>query len=401
MQIIFVGTSVLAAMTKIIVNSQKCLKQSVINMLIKLYPLPFCESIEAFESILLILPKPSLRNIKLITFIFILYLLILADGLFYQFINTRYLFIAISTLGPFLFPIHIVWSAAFFEATVVRIHCLYKVIRFGRSSVTWYDIAKRIKKDDHPVYFKICRFLFIVIFFAGTSIISSQHLLKLAEYSTPLDYFVNFTWTVIQIYMIRFALTDLIFIYIAALNCYMYLINKMDDLLNTFNQPFLNIDCVPQYITMMRLINNTNSLMRLISLVNGLTVIPFFSGVLIMAITYPENSLQVFIKYFHVIPGILFGIRGVIMTIVLARIDYRSKYLHQLIASRIARGNVTGFVTRRQLLFIMEDLSSDKNHLVMREYSGSPSTEMDVMMNVFSIAQFCMLLMDFSVDFFL
>ena len=120
-----------------------------------------------------------------------------------------------------------------------------------------------------------------------------------------------------------------------------------------------------------------------------------------MAITYPENSLQVFIKYFHVIPGILFGIRGVIMTIVLARIDYRSKYLHQLIASRIARGNVTGFVTRRQLLFIMEDLSSDKNHLVMREYSGSPSTEMDVMMNVFSIAQFCMLLMDFSVDFFL
>ena len=116
-----------------------------------------------------------------------------------------------------------------------------------------------------------------------------------------------------------------------------------------------------------------------------------------MAITYPENSLQIFIKYFYVIPGILFGVRGVIMTIVLARIDYQSRCLYKLIASRIARGNVTGFVTREQLMFIMDDLSSRKNHLVMREYSGSPSTQMDVMVNVLSIAQFCMLLMEFSV----
>ena len=90
---------------------------------------------------------------------------------------------------------------------------------------------------------------------------------------------------------------------------------------------------------------------------------------------------------------------GVVMAIVLAHIDHTSKTLYKLLASRIARGQITGFVSIQQLMLILDDLSCRKNHLVMREFSGSPSTQIDVMMNVLSIAQFVMLSMDFSFKF--
>ena len=159
------------------------------SMLMNIFPLIFCESLESFESVLLILPKLCTKNIIILIFIYIYYSLILADGLFYKFINTRYLFLPMSSLGTFLNPVHIIWASSFIEATIMRTHCLYKVITSGRSSLIWYDIAMRIKKDDHPIYFKISWLLFLGIFLSSFMIFSSQHVLKLTEFSTSLDYF--------------------------------------------------------------------------------------------------------------------------------------------------------------------------------------------------------------------
>ena len=149
----------------------------------------------------------------------------------------------------------------------------------------------------------------------------------------------------------------------------------------------------------MMLVKQANHLMKFISLVNSLIVIPFVATGIMISITYPENDVQLLLKYTYVVPIILYSFRGVVMTIVLAQIDRRSKILYKLLASRIARGQITGFVSVKQLMLIMEDLTCQKNHMVMREYSGSPSTQMDVMMNVLSICQFVMLLMDFGLKF--
>ena len=214
-----------------------------------------------------------------------------------------------------------------------------------------------------------------------------------------IDYAVNIAWTIIQRILMRFTIVEFPYFYIVSFSCYAYVKEKMDTLLRKFGEPLLNIELVPQYRRMIRLIKNVNPLMKLLSFTNGLAVIPSFSIVFLMVITHPENYLQLFIKYVHVIPSIIYGVRGVVMTIVLARIDYRSKCIYKLIASRIARGETTGFISVKQLMFIMDDLSGRKNHLVIREYSQSPSTQIDVMMNVLSIAQFVMLLMQFGLKF--
>ena len=139
--------------------------------------------------------------------------------------------------------------------------------------------------------------------------------------------------------------------------------------------------------------------MKLISFANGLLVIPFVAIGILIFMTDTENDLQFFIKYVYVIPTIIFAFRGVAMTIVLAHIDHRLKTLYKLLASRMARGETTGFVSVKQLMLILDDLGCRRNHLVMREFSGSPSTQMDVLMNVLSIAQFVMLSMEFSLKF--
>ena len=296
--------------------------------------------------------------------------------------------------------VHIVWAVGFFEMLMLRTHCLYKTVRYGRSSLAWYNVATKIKKSDHPIYFQFLRIFFIGDFAACCLALCCVHIMKLTESSTPLDYLVNITWIIIQILLLRFTVVDFPYFYIISFNCYIYVKEKMDNLLRDFSEPFLDIDLVPKYRRMVKLVKDVNPLMQLISFTNGLTVIPFFSLIFMLAITYPENHLQLFIKYAHVIPGVIIAFRGVVMTIVLARIDYESKCLYKLIASRIARGNIIGFVTRKQLMFIMDDLSCRRNHLIMREFSGSPSTQMDVMTNVLSIFQFCMLLMEFKVRYF-
>ena len=156
---------------------------------------------------------------------------------------------------------------------------------------------------------------------------------------------------------------------------------------------------MPEYLKVIRLIKQVNPLMKLISFTNALTTIPFAGLGVVIIVTYPEDSLQSLIKYCYLMPVVVFSLRGVVLTIVLAHIDRKSKILYKLLASRIARGETTGFISVKQLMFIMDDLSGRKNHLVIREYSQSPSTQIDVMMNVLSIAQFVMLLMQFGLKF--
>ena len=359
----------------------------------------FGDSIERFTSDLFILPNFNWKSSLVIFVINLYYFIFVTEGFLYKFINTRFLFLPTRALGPFESAIHGLWGITIFELIILRAHCLYKMVRHGRSSLAWYDISTKIKISDHPTYFIIFRLLFFGIFGGCLVAILFNHALKITEQPTYLDYVVNMAWIIIQILLLRFAMVEFPYFYIVGFSCYIHVKDKMDNLLRNFNEPILDIDLVSQYLKLIKLIKIVNPLMRLILFTNGLTVIPHFSIIFMIFVTHPENTLQFFCKYVHVLPGIFYSVRGMILTIVLAKIDYRSRCLYKQIASRIARGNVTGYITHKQLLVMMDDLSSNKNHLVMREYSGSPSTQMDVMMNVFAIAQFSMLLMDFSVGF--
>lgn len=80
----------------------KNIRRLTVQTLKKLCPLAFCESFESFTSVLLILPKLCVRNVLVLLFIYVYYGLNIADGLLYRLIDTRFLFLPVSSLGSFL-----------------------------------------------------------------------------------------------------------------------------------------------------------------------------------------------------------------------------------------------------------------------------------------------------------
>ena len=362
-------------------------------------PYLFCNSWEESNSIMIIFPKFNLKNALTLICLYLYYLAFMIDGLFYLWIDTRFLLIPTTILGPFMHIIHIICVTGFGECILFRTYCLYKMIRFGRSSIVWHTILLKINQSDHPKLFNVSKFLFFQLFVGASAVFTANHIAKLVEWSNLLDYVVHIGWIFIQIGLLRFTPSEFPYFYIAAYSCYLYVKEQMDLLLKQFREPLLDIQLVSEYLKLIKLVKQVNPLMKLISLTNSLTVIPYAGSVIVTIITYPQNDLQLVIKYSYLMTALLFSVRGVIMTIVLANIDCRSKMLYKLLASRIARGQITGFVSVRQLMLIMDDLASHKNHLVMKEYSGSPANQMDVMVNVLSIPQFVMLVMQFSLKF--
>ena len=139
-----------------------------------------------------------------------------------------------------------------------------------------------------------------------------------------------------------------------------------------------------------------NPLTGLISFSNDALIIPFVSLTIVIALTHAENYMQFIIKCVYFVPSFTYAIRGVLLTAILANIDSKSRILYKLIASRIACGNISGYVSRRFLMFILEDISSRRNHISLKGYLGSTKKRRDTMFYILAIGQFVMLLINFS-----
>ena len=377
------------------------MKLTMMNIIKFAFPFLFCQSWEDITSVTLILPKYTIKNIITLACLYLYHLVFITDGLFYLWINTRFLFSPTTILGPFVGSVHLICAAGVGECALIRSYCLYKMIRYGKGSIDWQVTLRKIKQNDQVKLFKIMQFLFFQVALTTTTIVVLNHVVKLLVWSTTLDYVVNISWIFVHITLLRYTPIEIPYVYIVAYFCYSYVKEQMDSLLKHFSEPLMSIDLVPEYLRLMKSINQVNHLMKLISLANGLTAVPYTACAIVILLTQPENNLQFIIKCCFFIPAVAYSVRGMVMTIVLAHIDRKSKTLYTLLASRIARGEIKGVLSIKHLILIMDDLAGDKNHLVMREYSGSPSDQMDVMVNVLSIAQFVMLVMQFSLKFVL
>ena len=224
-------------------------RKSFKNVFKKLCPLAFCDSVECFTSVLFILPKFNPKSVAVSVLVNLYYLVIVAEGFFFKFIHTRFLFIPTRSMGPFVDVVHFLWAISLFELFTLRTHCLYKMVRYGRGSQAWYDIAIRTKKGDHPIYFQIFRLLFIGVFGIASLAIVVLHALKMTERPTQLDYVVNSAWIIIRIILMRFTVVEFPYFYIVSFSCYMHVKEKMDNLLKDFAEPLLNVDLVPRYLT--------------------------------------------------------------------------------------------------------------------------------------------------------
>lgn len=361
-------------------------------------PLATGQSFEEFIKVAELFPTRKASSIFKLLCIYIFYFLFIADGLLYPFIDTHFLLLPRASLGPFLNAIHIMCGAAICEIVVLRSYCIYTKIRHGINSIGWFNILTKITSDEHRKLFLFLRFLFFQMGFSVTIIYLSNHLTKLVfERSTPIDYFVNAVWIVSEMLLIRFTIIEIPLMYVMSYSCYVYVNQKLDKLIGELKRPQINtILVIVRYKNLVKLIMDANPLVKLISSTNGVTVIPYISLAIMVAITDTENQVQLIIKYAYLVPASIYSIRGVVITAIIAKIDSKSRILHKLITSQIARGHVKGFIPCSKLITIMEDLACSKNHICMREFSGSPSNQIDILQNVVSIAQFVMLLREFG-----
>lgn len=363
-----------------------------------LCPISFDGSLEDFTHTTLLFPDFTLKNVIILICVYTFYLAFIFDGFFYFLVDTHFLLLPRSSLGHFMGPIHIVCGVGACEILVLRSYCLYARIKYGKHSITWFNVISSVEKKGHPKLFIVAKLFFLQMWSGLVLIYLGNHLAKLIlERSTPIDYIVNAAWFVSEVALTRHMILELPVNLLMSYACYAQVNVNLDRLLVIFGESHLALDALIEYIRLVKSILHVHPLMKVVSLTSRITVIPYVSLIIIIAITPTENNGQLIIKCIYLLSGVLWSNRGIVMTSIVSKIESKSRVLHKCIASRIARGQVVGSISHSQLILIMEDLSSAKNHICMREYSGSRSDQMDILINVVVTGQIVMLLREFSV----
>ena len=221
------------------------------------------------------------------------------------------------------------------------------------------------------------------------------------ERSLPIDLVVNAGWIISDVLIMRFTLMDMPFLYMVACTCYFHLRDKMANLTDLVDQMdernfgLTIFQFLISYKDLMRDICEVNKLIKFLMTGINVNLVPYVSLYIVIAITQVETLPQLAMKLIMIGLASVYSIRGLILTTVLAQIDYQGKTLHQKISSALARGHIKHVHSKLWLMQIMEDLASSKNHLVMREY-GSKVSQTDVFENIIKVAQFTMLLIEFT-----
>ena len=360
-------------------------------------PLVLGNSFQDFTRIALLFPNFNFKNVLILICVYAFYFAFITDGLFYWAIDTHFLLLPRQSLGPFYNEIHVMCGVVVCELVLIRSYCISMKIRHGRDSIGWFNIVSQVTMADHPMLFRVLKCLFFQVWAGGTLVYASNHLSKLLlERSTPLDYLVNAAWLVAEVVLLRITIVELPLHMVMACASYVNLNLQMNQLLLRFQQLHLGVDALVKYIALVRSIARVHPFMKLVSFTNGVSVLPYISLYIVVAITETENYMQLLIKCTYLVTASVYSVRGLVMTAVLSVIDSKSRVLYKSIASRIARGFFSDTISHRQLITIMDDLASRRNHICIREFSGSPCDQIDLLSNLVSIAQFVMLLKEFT-----
>ena len=371
----------------------------IVRKLIRTFcPVVLGESFEDFTKTALLFPDFTFRDVTVLIGVFAFYFALVLDGIFYWAIDTHFLMLPRKSLGPFLNEVHLSYGTALMEMVIMRLYCIYLRIKHGKHSIKWFNMACEAKKERYPLLINLVRFFFFQLWCSATMIFFVNHLAKLvSERSTPIDYVVNIAWFASEIVLFRVVVLEFPLMFMMAYACFIFVNEKLNRIIEDFKKPQLDLNVIVSYKRLVKWVADMNSLMNLISLLNNLSVMPSISLYIVVAITEAEDLDQIVLKCVYLSAAFIFVIRGIVMTIVVAKIDSSSRVLYKLLASRLARSESNGPISKLSLLSIMEDLSSSKNHLCVKEFSGSPSDQMNVLTNLFTIAQFVMLLRSFSI----
>lgn len=368
-----------------------------------LFPAVYASSIDKMASIIVLFPnKSNMKHVTRLLFMFTCYMFYLIDGLLFPLVDTQLLPLPREAYGRLKHVAHVLYGCAFAELISTRIYLCIQHWKLGKENINWYALTRDINSHDRPKLFAIFRLVFFELYISAPILYFGNQVVKLFfERSLAIDVLVNVTWIMTTILLTRFTLMDMPLLYMIASSCYLQVQSKLQQLNSSVQQIDEHLDqsvvspIVTQYKNLMKMVFDVNTLVKLLMFQNNLLVVPFISSLIVIAIAQTDNLVQVALKVSIFAPASVYTVRGIILTAILARVDFQSKILYRKIMSSIARGNIRRLQSKIRLQQIMDDLSSSRNHLLMREYTGKV-TQMDVYENAVKVVQFTMLLLDFS-----
>ena len=364
-------------------------------------------SMEECASIVVLFPNlHSMKHAILLSFLYFVYVCFIIDSFFFKYVNIRLIqMLPRASIGSLQNVIHMLIGIGFVEMFIFRSYFTYISTKYAKEEINWFKIASNITDASNPKLFLILRTLLLQLYFSLLCVITVAPIMKLCfEGWSILDWSACIMWFLFNLILLRYSIVDVALLYVMMCGLYVYVNERMNSFTSNFDDfqvtqsPLSIRSILAQYKRLIKLIIDVDQLVMFITFVNDLLVIPLLGVVIVTALTNTENSMQSLIKWAVAVSGLCYGVRGIVITIVLAKIESNSRVLYKQLASYSARSTVKGIIWQTQIIGIMEDLSCSRNHLTIRELSGAIS-QIDSMENIISIAQFVMLVLGFSTQF--
>ena len=332
-------------------------------------------------------------------------------------------------LGAMISSMWLTIGIAMTEILNFRIWIAHEHLYVRSKKPSFFFFFFQIPRNLHELLLKIAKSNYITLILTLAALFILMEALQLVHTEDTIEMVTQFFWLFATLYYIRYMAVDLSLIFVIAFAIYKTIEINCDTLirtaiyygrkLNTSYYGLVEITENSHTISLTRLIQRAElelnfvdqittrylkivhsiicfkSLARLLLVTSDLLAVPAFSNTIYHLSLQPKNNLEVLLKPVGISAGILFFSRSYIITAVFSGIHTQSRYLHNHLASVLARKYLSPR-SKRSILTIMESLASSRNCMAIPQGGGQFVRQIDTLFNFLNTLQFVLLISDFE-----
>ena len=190
---------------------------------------------------------------------------------------------------------------------------------------------------------------------------------------------------------------DVASMFVMAIACYYVIDKRVELMINRLsNSQKITSQFLRDYIDVLNMVAEFGDCSGVMMFIADLLIMPTYSVVL-YTLNITGNMNQLILKGVLFTIGSIYAVRGYVLTGIFAGIEVKSRRVHAILCSMLARNpNIHPRVKIGIRDYILEDLSSLRKHLSIREYSRFTVNQMDLLNNILGTWQLILLLFDFK-----
>ena len=302
--------------------------------------------------------------------------------------------------GPLGYLLAVCTGLGCIELIILRVW-LYFLSRKYQSmeKVKFIQLVKQLNKDTHDKMLFWTKFVSVQSTCSSFNFVSFIMGIQIFNAVDMKERIAGILLLAVNYCSVRILLSDVLILYIysvAGFNvvlCHMNALSQAVSQYNQFSRPMFAI--LRQYKCLTESIEQLNSLSRPLVLASEILVIPLASTVFLISATPSHDLAASIMKASGILMGIIYSLHGYFLIAILSRVETNSKKLHSQICSTIFTNTHGHWEQVVKLTHILEDIPSDRSHLVVREFGGKV-TQMDVFDSAISTLNTSILLISFK-----